>query len=139
MDDWYNNSISTAYKNMIAIYEDGVLWYQSLATGPIYDYTKSKTGTGISATIGLPYYGEMFSSQFGGNSNSTVDIWLMTKASSLFDTYILKTGKIVSAPPMVSKGVRPSMYLKSSVKIGDVDGDGDVGNGTKEKPYEITM
>ena len=124
---------------MIAIYEDGVLWYQSLATGPIYDYTKSKTGTGISATIGLPYYGEMFSTQFGGNLNSAVGVWMMTRIINNGIYWISNNGKTAEAPPTLSKGVRPSMYLKSSVKIGDVDGDGDAGNGTKEKPYEITM
>jgi len=136
LNDWYSN-IGDDYKDMIAT--DGIVWYQGPADGTGRDFKLSKSGSSISAPIGLGYYGELFSSQFG-TSNKSTGTWLMTKYSSSNVMLIYVIGNAGNVSPTITfGGVRPSFYLKSNVKIIDVDGDGDVGNGTKETPYEISL
>lgn len=139
LKNWYND-MPTIYKKMIATDQDGILWYQGPENGVGNDYTKSKSGIGISAKIGLPYLGEVFSSQFGSGPENSISTWLMTKGST---SWVWVNNKYnadqVGSPVSVPCGVRPSMYLKSVVKIGDTNGDGDFGDGTIEHPYEIVM
>ena len=138
LNDWYE-SLTNSYKRMIATENDGILWYQGPENGVQYDYTKSKLGTGISSPIGLPYYGEMFSSQFNLNNYENVMSWMMTKYSNSYIMYIDETGAVSYYVATQLRGVRPSFYLKSTVKIGDADGDGKVGTGLPNDPYEIVM
>ena len=148
LDEWYradstnetyaNNYIKDNYKAMIATSgEDGVAWYSgsSLSTEPLKnDYTLAKTGPLVSATIGMGYYGEMFSSQFGDGFDLSIDIWLITtySASRGGGVYVNEYGAAHTSSPSVVKGVRPSMYLKSNVKITG-------GNGQPTSPYQITQ
>ena len=149
LEDWYQADsasetyattyIKDNYKAMIATAtEEKVVWYTgpTSPTEPLrYDYTLAKTGTPVSATIGLGYYGEMFSSQFGDGSSlltPSTTIWMMTIYSDSIVWYVGSAG--ISAgyySPTDSYGVRPSMYLKSDVKIVS-------GNGQPTSPYEIT-
>ena len=136
LNDWYGG---LANKEMIATDSDGVLWYQGENTED--DYTKAKLGTGISATIGLPYYGEMFSTQFGPGYEDSVWTWFMTRWNNSI-SYVWDVdydGGASRGGTGGAGGVRPSMYLKSSVRIKDTNGDGDVGNGTASYPYEIAI
>jgi len=146
LEDWYQADSTSAtystiyikdnYKAMIATSGengDNVVWY----TGPTSptspsDYTLSKTGTPVLATIGLGYYGEMFSSQFGGGYNSSIDTCLMTIYSSwnVWGVYSFGTANFYSTNN--SYGVRPSMYLKSNVKIVS-------GSGMPHDPYILTQ
>jgi len=148
LEEWYQADstsetyattyIKDNYKAMIATSGengDNVVWY----TGPtsptgssIYDYTMAKTGTPVSATIGLGYYGEMFSSQFGDGYNSSTDTWLMTIYSSSYVWYVNDRGYAGSNNPTGSYGVRASMYLKSDVKIVS-------GSGMSHDPYILTQ
>jgi len=146
LEEWYQADstsetyattyIKDNYKAMIATAtEEKVEWY----TGPTsptapsrYDYTMAKTGTPVSATIGLGYYGEMFSSQFGDGDSSSTDTWLMTIYSSSNVWYVDDIGKANRSSPTSTHGVRASMYLKSDVKIVS-------GSGMPHDPYEITM
>ena len=127
MYNWYNGtSINTTYKNMIAT--DGIKWY----TGPVTtDYTKSKTGTTVVTPIGLGYYGEMFSSQFGDGYNSSVNIWLITRYSTSSIVGINDNSYSNPFTPTNTRGARPSFYLKANVKIGDS------GTGMPHSPFEI--
>jgi len=143
LEGWYQaNSTSTTYattyikdnyKRMIATAtEEKVEWYTGPTSGIGRDYTLSKTGTPVSATIGLGYYGEMFSSQFGDGYNSSTTTWLMTKSSS---SYVLRVSYGDTASynsPADSYGVRPSMYLKSDVNIVS-------GSGMQNDPYILTQ
>jgi len=133
--DWYNNNISVNYKNMIQV--DGVKWYLGPDNGISYDYRLSKTGTQVETPIGLGYYGEMFSNHFDHYSNS-VDTWLLTKYDSSKLWVMMSYGYGEKIAPSSSKAIRPSFYLKSNVKINDIDGNGSVGKGTKDFPYEIS-
>ena len=144
LEEWYqadSNSetyattyIKDNYKSMIATAnDDNVAWYTGPTSGVGYDYTYSKTGTPVSATIGLGYYGEMFSSQFGDGNSLSAYIWLMTIYSSSYIGVITPTNEFYNyKTPTQSYGVRPSFYLKSNVKIVS-------GNGQPGSPYEITQ
>jgi len=119
LNNWYS-ALPTTYKNMIATDNDGVRWYQGIDTNKYYDYTKAKQGTAISATIGLPYIGEMY-----------IAGWVMTKydknaftASSI----LIFEGEKVSQ----DYSIYPTFYLKSNVKITG-------GTGLPNDPYEIAM
>ncbi len=77
----------------------------------------SSTWTGL---VGLPRVGEMFSAQLGSGYRSSSDIWLINPQSSSFVRYVdyacfLREGSS-------SQGVRPSINLKSGVKITSGDG-----------------
>ena len=122
--------IKDNYKAMIATSGDGVVWYTGPTSGTGYDYTLAKTGTPVSATIGMGYYGEMFSSQFGNGMDSSAEHWLMTIFSSSHVWYGRNYGDTYDCSPTASNGVRPSFYLKSGVKIAS-------GSGMPHDPYEI--
>ena len=111
---------------------DNIVWYTGPTSGTGEDYTLSKTGTPVSATIGLGYYGEMFSSQFGDGSGSSTNTWLMTIYSSSYVWGVYNYGRADYDGPTSSRGVRPSMYLKSDVKIVS-------GSGMPHDPYVITQ
>ena len=143
LNDWYNATsendtngtyaglhLSKTAKAMIAT--DGIKWYTGPTSGTGYDYTLSKTGTLVSATIGLGYYGEMFSSQFGDGYDSSTHTWLMTKYMGSYVMVVSNLGHSHNKSPIDSYGVRPSFYLKSDVKITG-------GSGMPHDPYEISQ
>ena len=145
LEEWYQADstsetyettyIKNNYKAMIATSGengDGVVWYTGPTSGIGYDYTLSKTGTPVSATIGLGYYGEMFSSQFGDGEGSSINTWLMTIASSNSVKEVASLGFSYTKQIHYSHGVRPSFYLKSNVKITG-------GNGQPGNPYTLTQ
>ena len=145
LEEWYQADstsetyattyIKDNYKAMIATSGengDNVVWYTGPTSGTGYDYTLAKTGTSVSATIGMGYYGEMFSSQFGDGSSSSTYTWLMTIYSGSYVWYVLGNGFAINDSPTISNGVRPSMYLKSDVKIVS-------GSGMPHDPYEISQ
>ena len=145
LDDWYNATsesdtsgtytglyLSEMSKAMIATTTDGIRWYAGPDDGTSYDYTKALDGTAIEATIGLPRYGEMFSTQFGTGYSTSTNTWLMTKYSSSNVWYIYNDGSDGKYIPTNTNGVRPSMYLKSDVKITG-------GSGMPHDPYTISQ
>ena len=131
LEDWYNATSETdtsgtytglylleTAKAMIATSSDGVRWYAGPdSDGTGYDYTKAIEGTAIEATIGLGRYGELFSTQFGNGYSSSTSTWLMTKRSGSNVWRIYNYGNVSNDSPTFAYGVRPSMYLKSDVKI----------------------
>ena len=125
------NYINDTYKAMIATAnDDGIVWYTGPTNGIGNDYTLSKTGTPVSATIGMGYYGEMFSTNFGDGEGSSERIWLITIFSKDYVIECLSNGIVVPDRPLTRNGVRPSFYLKSDVKISG-------GKGRANDPYEI--
>ena len=145
LEEWYQADstsetyattyIDDTYKAMIATANDGILWY----TGPddnsgvFSDYLLSKTGTSVSATIGLGRYGELFTSQFGdGATIDSAHIWTITKENSDYLINVAAGGNISRSSPGYGSGVRPFFYLKSNVKIVS-------GTGMPHDPYEITQ
>lgn len=132
LNNWYTGtSINSTYKSMIET--NGIVWYQGPTDGINDDYTKSKQGTAVSATIGLGRYGEMFTSQYGSSSSSSSPIWIITRKSNnqLYEIDNYGTGS-KTLKPTESSGVRPAFYLKSNVKISS-------GTGLPNNPYEIVQ
>ena len=147
LDDWYNATsesdtsgiytglyLSETAKAMIATPNDGVRWYAGPDSGGTSDdYTKATQGTSIETTIGLGRYGEMFSTQFGNGSSSSAITWLMTKYSDSDVWQVLHFARTNYISPINNNyGVRPSMYLKSNVKITS-------GSGMPHDPYTISQ
>ena len=150
LEEWYQADstsetyattyIKDNYRAMIATNGDGVVWYTGPASGIGYDYTLSKTGTPVSATIGLGYYGEMFSSHFGDGYAAALYTytWLMTVSSNYssdywsYVWYLEYDGLAFDSDPTMDYSARPSFYLKSNVKIVS-------GSGMPNDPYLITQ
>lgn len=146
LEEWYQADstneiysdiyIKDLYKQMIATStDDKVKWYTGPTSGTGYDYTLAKTGTPVSATIGLGYYGELFSSQFGEGDDFSSSVWLMTIFSNSNGWSISSSSYVYNdVGPFSSRnrGPRPSFYLKSNVRISN-------GTGMPHNPYEITM
>ena len=121
--------ITDMYKSMIATGND-IMWYTGADSGVEKDYTLSKTGTKVLATIGMGYYGEVFSSQFGNGKSSSVATWLITRSPEGFHWSVAADDEGIRSHSEYQRGVRPSMYLKFDVKIKS-------GNGQPSSPYKL--
>ena len=140
---WYN---SLASKNML---EKGIYYTNLVYMKVNYKNSLCSTENTIEPTkscakttsiwndgyIGLPRYGEMFACQQEDTYSNSKAIWLITPyiASSPFVRTIDSDGP--SKGSMLSGNsfaVRPSLYLKSTVKITG-------GDGTKSNPFTISL
>ena len=82
--------------------------------------------------IGLPRYGEMFATQQAGGSSNSIYIWLMNRysASSVWD--VSSSGVASNYTSTNEFGARPTVHLKSTVKILS-------GSGTESDPYIVGL
>ena len=87
----------------------------------------TNTWTGL---VGLPRYGEMFASQQGSGESSSRTMWLMNSISTSV-WLVTSTGSGGDMSPVYTNVCRPSINLKSNVKITG-------GKGTKDIPFEIS-
>ena len=88
--------------------------------------------TSTTASIALPRVGEMFTSQITRGTKDS--FWTLTPLSALYYVrYVQHNGDLVGYDSIYAYGARPSMYLKSTIKIAS----GNTGNGTYEYPYQI--
>lgn len=147
LQSYYVNNIADPYKSMIA---ENQIWYlgavgvgenykASICTSVDVDTnikTCAKTVTKVTATIGLPRVGEMFTSQITRGERQ--NFWTLTPIDTEYvrlmcsDGYLGGSGIFNS---MRTEGARPSMYLKSTVKISSSN----TGDGTYEHPYDIEL
>ena len=92
-----------------------------------------KTTSTTIANIGLPRYGEIFTSQI---TRGTKDyFWTLTPYSASSVWYANGDGYLNNFNPTGVYGARPSMYLKSNIRIASSN----TGDGTYEKPYDIEL
>ena len=91
------------------------------------------TNTSSDDYVGLLRVGEMFASQTRDYTYSSAKfIWLVTPYNSSIVRRVSNSGYLPhSNPSGNSYGARPSVNLKSNIKITG-------GNGTKENPFEIS-
>jgi hypothetical protein len=82
--------------------------------------------------IGLSRYGEMFATQQSGGSSNSIIMWLMNRYSSSGVWIVSNYGTGNSIYPTTSHGARPTLHLKSSVKILS-------GSGTEQDPYIVGL
>ena len=137
--EYLTNYVDSTYIDMI---EDSTTWYLgTVGSGSSYSYKNAKytdaSGTAITsnvaeAKVGLLRFGELMSGQFDRYGNNTY-YWTLTPYSSSNVRFVNYNGNAGNdSPSSLSDGVRPSVNLKSSVRI--VDGDG-----TLNSPFEIQL
>ena len=120
--------------NMI---EDNTTWYLGTVGKTNYKLAKYQDATGSNLTtstttakIGLLRFGELMTGQFDKFGNNT-DYWILTPYSTSNVRYVYNNGNVHYDSPTYSNGSRPSMNLKSTVKIVS-------GTGTKSDPFVIS-
>ena len=108
----------------------------SITTKNCTKYTSSDSNKTFTGKVGLPRVGEMFSSQLGTGYSSSSYIWLITPYSTSNVRLVYNIGHLYySSPSGSTYGVRPSINLKSGIKI--TGGSGYVG-GDVNSPFEIS-
>ena len=121
--------------NMI---EDKTTWYLgTVGIGANYKLAKYQDTTGSNLTIstatakvGLLRLGELMAGQFDKDGNNTI-YWTLTLYSHLSVRGVSNYGNGSGNSPANSNGSRPSMNLKSTVKIVS-------GTGTKSSPFVLS-
>ena len=99
-------------------------------------YTSSDTDKTFTGKVGLPRVGEMFSSQLGSGYSTSSKIWTITPYSTSHVRSVYGDGSLINGSPSAAAyGVRPSINLKSGIKI--TGGTGYVG-GDVNSPFEIS-
>ena len=143
--DYLTSYIDSKYSNMI---EDSTTWYLGMVgSGASYKLAKYTDTTGTStisniaeAKVGLLRFGELMAGQFdravekgGYPSTGLITIyWTLTPYSVPYVRCVSSNGGASRSSPSSSRGIRPSMNLKSNVVITG-------GLGTKEQPFEIGL
>ena len=126
--------LSNDQVNMI---EDNTTWYLGTVSGTNYKLAKyqdttsgSLTTATTTAKVGLLRLGELMAGQFDKYVNNT-DYWTLTPYSTSYVRRVNDSGDGSYNSPANSRGSRPSMNLKSTVKIVS-------GTGTKSSPFTIS-
>ena len=146
-DTWYNYLTGTYEPNLETTYgplfDSSTYYMGEVGEGQSYKLGICSTSTGLTKTctktnqvgtfnIGLPRYGEMFATQqSGGDSNSTA-MWLINRYSTSRVWDVSDNGYGDYYNPANALGARPTVHLKSSVKIIS-------GTGTETDPYVVGL
>ena len=125
-------------KDQLSMVEDNTTWYLGTLDGGVnYKMTKYQETTGNNLTtdityakVGLLRLGELMAGQFDEYKNNT-DYWTLTPYNTSYVLNVSSNGDSGSNGPANSYGSRPSMNLKSTVKIVS-------GTGTKSSPFVIS-
>ena len=136
--EYLTSYVDSNYGEMI---EDSTSWYLgTVGDGGSYKLAKytdtnmsSTTSSITDAKVGLLRLGELMAGQFDRYDNNA-DYWTLTAHSSSSVWFLYDVGVVAvrGSVSYYSKGVRPSLNLKSNVIITS-------GNGTKENPFEIAL
>ena len=144
-DTWYTYLNSTYYPGLVSTYGelfDSATYYLgtsgdnyklSVCANTTSGNTKvcdksSDTGT---FNIGLLRYGEMFATQQGSGYSSSIDMWLINRYSASYVWCVDGSGDSRNGGPTGTNGSRPTVHLKSTVKILS-------GIGTELDPYIVS-
>ena len=145
-DTWYtylNNTYFTGlvstYGNMFdsATYYLGTSGYNyklSICANTTSGNTKvcDKTSSAGTFSIGLPRYGEMFATQQSGGYSNSIGMWLVNRNSTSYVWHVGDYGSGTRNDPLYAYGGRPTLHLKSTVKILS-------GSGTESDPYVVGL
>ena len=136
MEDWLNDTTVDGFLGNLRDYENFIVtdakWNATMAKSS----SKPPETTIVEDAVGLLNYYEYVTSYRGASSstgylNNGLYWWTLTPYSSSDVRYVINRGNIAYISPSdSSNGVRPSINLKSSVRI--VDGDGTIDN-----PYRL--
>ena len=133
--DYLTTYVGDNYNGMI---EDSTTWYLgTVRSGANYrlakytDTTMSSLTTKIAnSKVGLLRMGELMSGQFGRNANNP-DYWTLTPYDSSYVRVLHSASNASYIGPSYTRGVRPSLNLKSNVVITG-------GTGTKSDPFVLS-
>ena len=138
MEDWLNDTSVDGFLGNLRDYENFVVtdavWDATLDATALGSITRPNGEATVTAPVGLLNMYEYQSSNNGGTNgylNNGLYWWTLTPYSSSDVRYVDNYGTAnYHSPSSYSSGARPSINLKSSVKI--VDGDGTIDN-----PYRL--
>ena len=141
MEDWLNDTSVDGFLDNLRDYENFIVtdakWNATLDATSLGSITRpSDSGTIVTDAVGLLNMYEYQSSYHGttysnGYLNNGLYWWTLTPYNSSSVRYVYNDGNtFYISPSGYSFGVRPSINLKSSVRI--VDGDGTIDN-----PYRL--
>ena len=144
---WYTYLNSTYYSNLVTTYGelfDSATYYLG-TSGKNYKLSIcanttsgnikvcDKTSDSGTFNIGLLRYGEMFATQQGSGFSSSIEIRLINRDGVMgYIWFIYKEGMGTSSAPTSAYGARPTVHLKSTVKILS-------GTGTELDPYIVGL
>ena len=136
MEDWLNDTSVDGFLGNLRDYENFIVtdakWNATMTTSS----SKPPETTIVEDAVGLLNYYEYVTSYRGASSstgylNNGLYWWTLTPYSASYVWGVNNDGSANDNSPSIANGVRPSINLKSSVKI--VDGDGTVSN-----PYRLS-
>ena len=139
MKDWLNNTTADGFLGNLRDYENFIVtdsvWDATLDTASLGSIERPNGTTIVTATVGLLNlyeYQESFrgTTYSNGYLNNGLYWWSLTPYSSSYVRDINYDGNAYNGGPSNTSGVRPSINLKSNVKI--VGGDGTIDN-----PYRL--
>ncbi len=150
-DTWYtylNNTylpnLKTTYNELFdsGMYYFGTSGYNyklSVCANTTSGNTKECAKTTQSGTfnIGLPRYGEMFATQQSGGTSNSIHMWLINRFNASLVWFVNDRGNAALDYPTYTYGGRPTLHLKSTVKI--LSCDGDICDGTQNHPYVVGL
>ena len=134
----YLTSSTYLTSDQVNMIEDNTTWYLGTVGNTNYKLAKYQDATSSNLTtatttakVGLLRLGELMAGQFDKNGNNT-DYWTLTPYSASYVRNVGSSGDVSSRSPTSSSGSRPSMNLKSTVKIVS-------GTGTKSDPFQLSV
>ncbi len=137
MEDWLNDTSVDGFLGNLRDYEKFIVtdakWDATMDATSLGNITRPNGTTTVTASVGLLNMYEYQSSNNGGTDgylNNGLYWWTLTPNSSSRVRNVNSDGDEDYSNPTIANGVRPSINLKSNVKI--VDGDGTVDN-----PYRL--
>ena len=139
MEDWLNDTTVDGFLGNLRepdkFIEMDATWDATLDATALGSITRPNGITTVTAAVGLLNMYEYQSSYHGttysnGYLNNGLYWWTLTPYGSRNVRYVDSDGYASSDIPTIANGVRPSVNLKSNVKI--VDGDGTIDN-----PYRL--
>ena len=139
MEDWLNDTSVDGFLGNLRDYENFVVtdavWDATLDATSLGSIQRPSGTTTVTDAVGLLNMYEYQTSYRGTNYsngylNNELQWWTLTPYSSSNVRRVISNGGANGSNPTIANGVRPSINLKSNVKI--VDGDGTVDN-----PYRL--
>ncbi|HIT37706.1 MAG TPA: hypothetical protein IAB59_04460, partial [Candidatus Onthousia faecipullorum] len=138
MESWLNDTTVDGFLGNLRDYENFIVidsvWNATMDSNDLGNIERPNGTTTVTTPVGLLNIYEYQSSNNGGvygYLNNGLDWWCITPYNSTNVRSITFIGAVNNGAPSAAFGIRPSINLKSNVKI--VDGDGTVDN-----PYRLS-
>ena len=139
MEEWLNDTTVDGFLGNLRDYENFIVtdakWNATMDDTDLGSITRPNGTTTVTDAVGLLNMYEYQSSYYGttyrnGYLNNGLYWWTLTPYSTSYVRNVINYGNAGNYSPSTARGVRPSINLKSSVKIVN-------GNGTIDNPYRL--